>query len=285
MGEYQMENRKRRDDREGRTKKRRRQRKFLKIGLLISVLLIAHCGMNAISGLRHGNVGDIKHWFAEEQQESVWNKQDSLRWLDGNYPDSLRKLAQNNPETIDFVKQYPEKKDRQDKIDVSGDLTGDIPLFLQWDERWGYRKYGGDYMAVNGCGPTCLSMVCCGLTGKSKWNPYQVARQAEQDGYYVKGTGTSWDLMTNGASGLGLQVERLPLDKTKIVNRLNKNHPIICTVGPGDFTTQGHFIVLTAVDKSGKIKLNDPNSIKRSEKKWELDRLMSQIRNLWAYSL
>lgn len=285
MGEYRMENQKRGSVKEGRRKKRRRQRRCLKLGLLILLLFIAYRGMTAISGSWHGDAGSVGHWFAGEQQESVWSKADSLLWLDGSYPDSLRKLAQNNPETIDFVKQYPNKKDRQDKIDVSGDLTGDIPLFLQWDERWGYRKYGGDYMAVNGCGPTCLSMVYCGLTGKSKWNPYQVAKQAEQDGYYVKGTGTSWDLMTNGASGLGLKVEKLPLDETKIVNHLQQKQPIICTVGPGDFTTQGHFLVLTGVDKNGKILINDPNSKKRSEKKWDLDRLMSQIRNLWAYSL
>ncbi|MDE6566541.1 MAG: C39 family peptidase [Lachnospiraceae bacterium] len=208
-----------------------------------------------------------------------------MSWLDGSYPESLRNLALKNPETIDFVKQYPEKKDRQGEIDVSEDLTGDIPLFLQWDERWGYRKYGGDYMAVNGCGPTCLSMVYCGLTGKGKWNPYELARRAEQDGYYVKGTGTSWDLMTNGASDLGLKVEKLPLNESKIEKHLQQRHPIICTVGPGDFTTQGHFLVLTGMDAEGKIIVNDPNSIKRSKKKWELDRLMSQIRNLWAYSL
>ncbi|MDE6852059.1 MAG: C39 family peptidase [Lachnospiraceae bacterium] len=191
----------------------------------------------------------------------------------------------NNPETIDFVKGYPEKKDIQEKIDVSGDLTGEIPLFLQWDERWGYRQYGGDYMAVNGCGPTCLSMVWCGLTGKSKWNPYKVAGKAEKDGYYVKGAGTSWDLMTSGAKELGLSVENLSLDETQILNNLQQGNPIICILGPGDFTTQGHFLVLTGVDKNGKIIVNDPNSIKRSKKRWDLDRLMSQTRNLWAYSL
>ncbi len=279
-----MEDWKRRS-RDKRAKKHLRQKRWLKVGLLVVMMCMVYCGITDVSGFWHGGTGGIDHWIARNQQESAWSKQDSLLWLDGSYPDSLRKLAQNNPETIDFVKQYPQKKDRRDKIDVSEDLTGDIPLFLQWDERWGYRKYGGDYMAVNGCGPTCLSMVCCGLTGKSKWNPYQVAKQAEQDGYYVKGTGTSWDLMTNGASGLGLHVEKLSLDEKKIVKHLQQNHPIICTVGPGDFTTQGHFLVLTGVDAEGKIMLNDPNSIKRSEKKWELDRLMSQIRNLWAYSL
>lgn len=201
------------------------------------------------------------------------------------YPGSLRELVRNNPETIGFVEHYPEKKDFQGKIDVSDDLKGDIPLFLQWDERWGYRQYGGDFMAVNGCGPTCLSMVWCGLTGKSKWNPYKVAQKAEKEGYYVKGAGTSWELMTNGAEALGLKVENLSLNEKYILDCLKTHHPIICVVGPGDFTTQGHFLVLTGVDEDGKILINDPNSPKRSDKKWELKRLLPQIRNLWAYSV
>lgn len=280
-----MENRKRKSSRNERVKKHHRQGKWLKAGLLVLMLCIGYHKISSINGFWHENAGSRDHWLTGKQQESVRNKRDTLHWLDGSYPESLRQLAENNPETIDFVKQYPEKKDRQDKIDVSGDLTEGIPLFLQWDERWGYRKYGGDYMAVNGCGPTCLSMVWCGLTRKSKWDPYQVARKAEQDGYYVKGTGTSWDLMTSGASELGLDVEKLSLDEKKIIKNLQQRHPIICTVGPGDFTTQGHFLVLTGVDEEGKIMVNDPNSIKRSKKRWELDRLIPQIRNLWAYSL
>ena len=55
---------------------------------------------------------------------------------------------------------YKTKKDDNAAIDVSADVNaGEIPLFLQWDERWGYRSYGGDFLAVTGCGPTALSMV------------------------------------------------------------------------------------------------------------------------------
>lgn len=201
------------------------------------------------------------------------------------YPDSLVKLAKDNPETKQFVRNYPEKKDITGKIDVSQDLTGGIPLFLQWDERWGYRKYGGNFMALTGCGPTCLAMVSCGLTGDSKWNPYRVAVMAEKKGYYVKGQGSSWDLMTNGAAEIGLRAESVVFDKKHICEILQQGKPIICVVGPGDFTTQGHFLVLTGVDSDGKIQLHDPNSRKRSEKSWELENLMTQIRNLWTYSV
>lgn len=39
---------------------------------------------------------------------------------------------------------------------------------------------------------------------------------------------------------------------------------------PGDFTTIGHFILLTGVE-DGKIKVNDPNSKIRSSKLWDYD--------------
>lgn len=170
-------------------------------------------------------------------------------------------------------------------IDISMDMKGGIPKLYQWDTRWKNENYGTSEMEISGCGPTCLSMVCCGLTGDTKWNPYAVAKMAEERGYYVPGVGTSWDLMTDGAKRLGLKSEQLSLSERTIRSELEKGHPIICAMGPGDFTTEGHFIVLTGVDEDGRIFLNDPNSEKLSERTWELDRLMSQMKNLWCYNI
>ena len=62
---------------------------------------------------------------------------------------------------------------------------------------------------------------------------------------------------------------------------MEAGNPIICVMGPGDFTTTGHFIVMTDyVD--GKIKINDPNSPIRSNKLWDCDLIKDQIRNLWV---
>lgn len=259
------------------------RRRKIQIILFLILLLCA-----AWRGLGNGSrfPGGMKSILTGAiQKETSSRKIKEMLSSGEEYPKRLIKLAENNPETIDFVKNYPQKKGRQDKIEVSGDLNGGIPLFLQWDERWGYRLYGGDFMALNGCGPTCLSMVWCGLTGETKWNPYKVARMAEKKGYYVKGAGTAWELMTSGAETLGLSVENLSLDETQILDRLQRGEPVICVVGPGDFTTQGHFLVLTGVDENGKIILHDPNSRQKSNTAWDLETLMPQIRNLWAYHL
>jgi len=164
-------------------------------------------------------------------------------------------------------------------------MTGGIPRLYQTDRRWAEKQYGTNVMEINGCGPTCLSMVYCGLTGDTKWNPYAVAKMAEENGYYVPGVGTSWDLMTEGAKKLGLKGEQMGLSENAIRNSLESGSPIICAMGPGDFTTEGHFIVLTGVNEEGKIIVNDPNSEELSEKTWDLERLMGQMKNLWRYKI
>lgn len=200
------------------------------------------------------------------------------------YPESLITLLEKNPETEDFVLGYADYKGLEE-IDLSSEVKkGEIPFFLQWDRRWGYETYGSDFLAVTGCGPTCLSMVVCGLTGESEWNPLKVAQMAEDQGLYVEGAGSSWELMNAGARELGLTVSDVIFDEQHIKAALEEGKPIICVVGPGDFTEGGHFLVLTGVDEDGRILLHDPNSILRTEESWEADRLMGQIKNLWAYS-
>lgn len=200
------------------------------------------------------------------------------------YPDELLKLLADNDETADFVLDYPKKKDEPPADTVGNIKKGEIPLLLQWDERWGYSMYGDEMIALNGCGPTAVSMVASGLTGNNTITPYKVAKFSEQNGYYAGDTGTSWGLMTEGVIKFGIQGEELPLSEQNVFDALNAGHPVICSMKPGDFTQTGHFVVLTGV-KDGKIKVNDPNSKSRSEKLWDYDDLEKQINDLWVYSL
>lgn len=215
------------------------------------------------------------------------SKKDLIKQLkEENYPESLITLFEKHPETKDFVLDYKELKDKKVKINIKKDVQkGGIPLFLQWDKRWGYKTYGSDFLAVTGCGPTCLAMVYCGLSGNTKWNPYNVARMAENNGFYVDGSGSSWDLMSSGAGKIGLTSHEVAFNKESILAELDTGNPVICSMGPGDFTTTGHFIVLTGTDGNGGITVNDPNSKENSSKVWDIEKIMSQVRNLWGYSL
>lgn len=200
------------------------------------------------------------------------------------YPKSLAKLYVRNEEAREFVLDYDETKGVSDNIDLSEEVVaGEIPLFLQWDKRWGYGVYGDDFMAVEGCGPTALSMVYCGLTGDTSMNPWEVATLAEDWGYYVSGQGSSWNMMDELAETMGLSVRNVSFDRDSILYELLAGYPIICIVGPGDFTTEGHFIVLADVDNQGMVTVHDPNSRENSEKKWDIETIMSQTENLWSY--
>lgn len=197
------------------------------------------------------------------------------------YSEHLLSLVCNNPEVADFVKNYNDAEHIAKGGLTRKEKMQKIPLLLQWDKRWGYEDYGDNVLGLSGCAPTCLSMVVIGLTGNDAMTPDKIAEFATQNGYYVKGTGTSWSIMTEGAEKLGVQGTQISLSRNRIKGELEKGHPIICSVGPGDFTTEGHFIVLTGYE-NGEIKVNDPNCRTRSTL-WDYEELQGQIRNLWAF--
>lgn len=200
------------------------------------------------------------------------------------YPECLKALAEKNPEALDFVYAYPQNKDAHPSIDLTAEAGGTgVPYLLQWDTRWGYESYGDAMIADAGCGPTCLSMVALYLTKNAKWTPLAVARYAEEKGYRVDGAGSAWTLISEGCRGLGLRAEELPLSRGRMVASLDLGNPIIVCVGPGDFTTGGHYMVITGYTDEG-FTIHDPNSPEKSNQVWGYSVLEGQIRNLWAMS-
>lgn len=261
----------------------RRRRRFIRSVCRVCVIMVA-VGIGIAALLLYDKA---ERWILAGQTNSPSDSRImELTDTDAQqeYPDSLLTLMEMNPETEQFVLGYFQNKDVHPEIDLSGEVEqGTIPLFLQWDQRWGYETYGSDFMAITGCGPTCLSMVWCGLSGETQWDPLAVARYAEQEGYYVKGAGTAWDLMKMGAEDMGLTVDSVVFDADHILAKLQWGSPIICAMRPGDFTTTGHFIVLTGLDEYGRVTVCDPNSRANSEKSWDVEELIPQIKNLWVY--
>ena len=200
------------------------------------------------------------------------------------YPEELLELLEKNPEAEQFVFEYPLKKDTYEEAALDAYLNRpQIPLFLQWDSRWGYFLYGDKPLGMTGCGPTCLSMVALHLLQNSEMTPVYMADFAERNGYYVRGTGTAWALMTEGAAEFGLCAREVSLDENLVLRYLSQGKPIIAAMGSGDFTEHGHFIVFTGT-KDGKIMVNDPNSRVRSEKLWDFEEIKGQIKNMWVYT-
>lgn len=220
---------------------------------------------------------------SEIQELTSDQKRDYILSHSDIYPQILQELVQKNEETIDFVYQYPSAVS-SDAISLSTEeLSDGIPLLLQWDSRWGYCTYGTGLIGYTGCGPTCLSMVVAGLTGNTDATPAAIAAYAEQDGYYSSGTGTTWALMSEGCQHYGLLAEELALSEKSMVSALSSGQPIIASVGHGDFTDTGHFIVITAYS-DGAFTVHDPNSRRRSQQRWSFETLRTQIKNLWAFA-
>lgn len=200
----------------------------------------------------------------------------------GRWPAEVAALLARNEEALGFVLAYPSLVDAVPPDTVDEAEKGVFSPLLQWDARWGAVPYAGSILALSGCGPTVLSVVACGLTGSGAWTPAAIADWAQRWGYATE-SGTSWELMRTGCEQFGVRAQELSLSETDVLGALEAGQPVICSVRPGDFTTAGHFIVLTGVE-DGLIRLVDPNSPARSGALWEFGRLAPQIKNLWAYT-
>lgn len=198
------------------------------------------------------------------------------------YPKEILTMLSKDINKLDYVLNYNEKKGNVFSNNIGKVKKGEYPLLLQYDERWGYGYYGDLVVATDGCGPTVISMLVAGLTGRNDVTPYTVSKYAEENGFYDIGSGTSWRIMTDGVLEYGIYGKELPLDKNIMINELEQNHPIVLCMGPGDFTDVGHFILITGI-KNGKFIVNDPNSLDRSKKLWSYEQIENQIRNLWVF--
>ncbi len=202
----------------------------------------------------------------------------------------ILKLAAEEPAATTYVREWPELYPAEDQNlksphAIQGTTTGpkNIPQLYQWDPRWGYTVYSSTAFGMTGCCPTTLAMVYQGLTGKTDMTPYDMGVLAANDGYMSEYEGTDAFFLINEAQGLGLNCYEIYLATESMIAALENGDVLIANVGPGDFTNDGHFIVVTGL-KDGKLIVNDPYSMQRSEKLWDPDEVMNQCKAVFAYS-
>ena len=216
-----------------------------------------------------------------ENTEQIKEEKLSEIMHSAKYPGQLKELAQKNEEAINFVYDYPTEHGKEHTIDLTEEASMDtVPLLIQWDERWGYEKYSGNFLAASGCGPTALSMVVLYLTGNAEASPLAVAEYSKEAGYSVDGSGSAWALISEGCRHYGVRAKSMSINEEKMKAQLDAGNLIVVNVGPGDFTDDGHFMVITGYDDEG-FSINDPNSIVRSGQRWSFETLSSQIRAAW----
>lgn len=209
-------------------------------------------------------------------------------------PKTLKEKVKKYPESLATTLRYFDVKDKNIDKSIKKDyengqaLDRNVKLnyICQWDERWGFEKVGDGYISVSGCGPTTLSMIYSSLTGDTSLNPIEMAKKMSDSGYYIGGEGGTYGLFTKGPQQLGLNSREIVKSKKSLKKVLDEGKIVVALVrqyGIGDFTKgSGHYIVLTEYDKDEKLTIYDVNSYENTNKKWDMDRVISQTHVLFA---
>lgn len=174
-------------------------------------------------------------------------------------------------------------------------LTGnrwDVTYFCQSDEEWAEQLYGTDPIGPYGCGPTVMAMVVATMTD-TETDPAVMAAWAAEHGYWARRSGSYHSIIRGTARAFGLEAESLAEWTPEALRQaLRDGCLVVAQVGPGHFTSGGHFILIRGTTLSGDVLVADPNSLERSLVAWDpqiiLDELSSARDNgapLWALSV
>ena len=173
-------------------------------------------------------------------------------------------------------------------------LTGgvvELVYFNQGEEPWADELFGPDPIRGFGCGPTAMSMVVSSLT-EDVVDPGQMAQLAYEEGYCAPGSGSYLSIVPGLARTFGLTAQSCgELSADELCRMLASGQLLVALMGPGHFTSGGHFIVLRGVTLTGEVLVADPNSRERSLALWDpqliLDELSASRSSgapLWSFS-
>ena len=161
---------------------------------------------------------------------------------------------------------------------------GTAPHLYQTDPIWSTKSYGGGTIHDNACGPTALTMVYVYVTGNTDMTPLTMSTWADTHSYAPSGA-TEWSFMTDGAAAFGLTSTMVNSTRDTITAALKAGKPVIALMNEGDFTANGHFIVLTDIDEYGNVTLNDPFSGYRSSHTWPIGTIVRQSTYSWVFEV
>lgn len=232
---------------------------------------------------------------AQTNEDAAWvaaNIDNAAYAQDGDAVQAkILKLAAKEPEACTFVRSFAEKypADEQDlsatPVASSGEESAGAaaPKLYQWDPRWGSTVYSSTAFAVTGCCPTAMAMVYQGLTGDTSKTPYDMGKLASAGGYETAYDGTDIGFMFAGAQQLGLSCTEINLSYGAVQETLAGGGLIIANVGPGDFTANGHYLVIAGM-KDGSLIINDPYSAVNSAQAWDMEQVLKQTKALYAFT-
>lgn len=209
---------------------------------------------------------------------------------DGTLADQESRAAEETPENTQNIIDT-------DQTVILDTVMGKMQYFNQQDSHWGsYLISGKDPMSTNGCGPTCVAMLihAFGRNG-GQVTPVTMADWAVANHQYVVGAGSQHSIIEAALPAYGFTVTSLQnsVSKETLLRELKQKHLLIGLMGPGYFTEEGHYLLMTGIDGNGNICIADPHSSENTSKSFSADFLISQLRTnakdggapLWSISV
>lgn len=157
---------------------------------------------------------------------------------------------------------------------------------------WSNVPFGGGTIATSGCSVTSLAMVLSYLKSdvdSDGWiYPSDIVasiagKYGNYNHFYTK-DGQAWEIFPAVAAIYGVSCRQI--STASIVHELEAGHPVIMSCTPGEFTSKGHFIVLSGLTDDGYVTVNDPNSAHASYsyKKYPVSYLVGCGKGWWSFS-
>lgn len=169
-------------------------------------------------------------------------------------------------------------------VTPSGEQGMPIPMLFQTDYPDTVCTIRGipRSVATSGCGATSLSMVIAYLTGNTEQNPSVLFCDSVQRGLY-QGAGWSHETLSYYASAYGVKSSWISNSRSALVKALSEGKPVIAHMGPGIFTSRGHYVVLRGLTSDGKVLINDPVSMSKCGQAFPIQTLLTQARGTHAF--
>lgn len=119
--------------------------------------------------------------------------------------------------------------------------------------------------------------------GEEDITPLETAAFAVENSYRTRSNGTSWAFFGDVASEYDLDFKQTASSVEALEWMNTKEDPlIICSMGPGLWTSQGHFIVLWDVE-DGVAHINDPASTKPERETNSFNTVASQCKQYFCF--
>lgn len=215
---------------------------------------------------------------------------ENLKWIAAHAADykdpKIPELALKHPEAIDFVANYP-SSDGQAKSYSDTVEKGTAPKLYTWDTRWGATTYGSSILAVNGSGPTAVSMAYMGLVGKGDKTPSDVAELVTAANDATGESGMHSDFIENHLDKLGLRAQSYDSSAANINALLDQGTYLLAEVKANAFGdgAPAHWVLIASENADGSVMVYDPTSPEVSSHPWDSVTVAASTETLYMVSV